>query len=79
MVGNQIRESLTNRELSVARLAAEGIKNKEIAERLGITVNTVKYHLSNAYQKMETDDRVKLKAALDKMKRETAIWVNDKK
>ena len=55
---------LTPTEGRVARLAAEGLSNKEIARRLVVTVNTVEFHLRNAYAKLEIRSRVQLAAAL---------------
>jgi DNA-binding NarL/FixJ family response regulator len=45
-------ESLTPSELRVARLAGEGLRNREIAEALFVTVKTVDYHLRHIYQKL---------------------------
>ena len=45
-------ESLTPSELRVARLAAEGLRNREIAEALFVTGKTVDYHLRHIYQKL---------------------------
>jgi DNA-binding NarL/FixJ family response regulator len=43
---------LTAREAEVAGLMRHGLTNREIAERLGVSVNTVKKHLGSAYEKM---------------------------
>ena len=43
-----------------AQLAAEGMRNSEIAETLHISENTVKHHLKNAFQKMNIDRRSRL-------------------
>lgn len=43
---------LTPRETEVAELMRHGMTNREIAERLGVSVNTVKKHLASAYSKM---------------------------
>jgi DNA-binding NarL/FixJ family response regulator len=51
---------LTPRELDLVRLAAVGLRNKEIAHRLGIGQGTVKMHLHNVYQKLGIDSRVSL-------------------
>ncbi len=56
----EMRESLTDREDEVARLAAEGLRNNEIAERLCISEYTVKQHLKNAFRKMNIDRRSRL-------------------
>jgi DNA-binding NarL/FixJ family response regulator len=51
------RESLSGRELEVLNLAATGMSNKEIAEKLSVTVRTVKAHLSNVFAKMNVASR----------------------
>ena len=51
---------LTPRELEIVRLAGEGLRNKEIGERLTITEGTVKIHLHNIYRKLEVQSRVEL-------------------
>jgi len=50
--------SLTNREYEVLMLIAEGLNNKDIAERLYISEKTVKNHISNIFKKLELNDRV---------------------
>jgi DNA-binding NarL/FixJ family response regulator len=45
--------SLSPAELRVARLAADGMKNREIAEHLFVTLKTVEMHLSSTYGKLE--------------------------
>ena len=52
------RPSLTDRELRVVRLAAEGCTNRQIGERLYLSRHTVKEYLSNAMRKLEVDSRV---------------------
>ena len=47
------RDALTAGELRVARLAAEGLTNREIAQALFITTKTAKAHLSRVYRKLE--------------------------
>nr|WP_211176625.1 response regulator transcription factor [Pseudonocardia acidicola] len=49
---------LTQRESEVLTLVAEGLANKQIARRLGITERTVKAHLTNAFQGIGVSDRV---------------------
>ncbi len=45
-------ESLSKRERKVLQLLTEGMQDKEIAEFLSISVNTVEKHLSSIYQKL---------------------------
>jgi len=49
--------SLSNRELDVLELLGERLSNKEIAERLHISSETVKKHTRNLYQKLEVHGR----------------------
>ena len=48
---------LTDRELSILRLVAEGLSNLDIAGRLYVTEQTVKFHLSNIYRKLGVGNR----------------------
>jgi NarL family two-component system response regulator YdfI len=50
-------EELTDRELEVLRLLAEGIGNKEIAVRLRISEHTVKFHISSILGKLSASNR----------------------
>ena len=50
-------DSLTKRELEILFLIADGLKNKEIAEQLVISLNTVLYHIKNIYSKMGVNKR----------------------
>ena len=45
-------EPLNSRELDILRLLERGLANKEIARNLGLTINTVKWHLKNIYVKL---------------------------
>ncbi len=58
-------DALTPSELRVARLAAEGRSNREIAQALFITMNTVADHLGSAYSKLDITSRAQLTTALD--------------
>jgi DNA-binding NarL/FixJ family response regulator len=51
------KENLTEREVEVLKLAAMGLSNKEIAEKLSVTVRTVKAHISNVFDKMDVASR----------------------
>ena len=51
---------LTPRELEIARAVASGLRNKDIAEKLGIAEGTVKIHLHVVYEKLKIDGRMAL-------------------
>lgn len=51
---------LTQREVEVLALVGQGFSNREIAERLCISLYTVQNHVSNLYAKLGVDSRVKL-------------------
>ncbi len=48
---------LTERELTILRLVAEGLSNMDIAGKLYVTEQTVKFHLSNIYRKLGVANR----------------------
>ena len=56
----EISNSLTPREVQVARMVKKGLRNKEIAKKLAITEGTTKLHLHSIYEKLEIDGRVAL-------------------
>jgi len=51
------KHDLTERELDVLRLIAQGKSNKEIADDLILSEKTVKTHVSNILQKLHLSDR----------------------
>jgi len=53
-------ESLTDREREVIALIGEGLKNKQVGERLFISETTVTHHLSSVFSKLEVSDRLEL-------------------
>jgi DNA-binding NarL/FixJ family response regulator len=55
--GDKGEEALTERELFVLRLVASGASNQEIAQKLSISVNTVKTHLKNILDKLQLENR----------------------
>nr|WP_028593988.1 response regulator transcription factor [Paenibacillus assamensis] len=50
-------EQLTDREMEVMRLLAQGKSNQDIADELFIGVKTVKFHVTNILAKLEVEDR----------------------
>ena len=48
---------ISDRELEVLELVALGLSNKEIADKLFVSINTVKTHLSKLYEKLEVNRR----------------------
>ena len=58
---------LSPREVEVARLVAEGRRNREIAQTLSVTEGTVKIHLHHAYERLGLSNRVEL-----------ALWLQDR-
>ena len=55
--GSSAAELLTRREREILRMVAEGGTNAELAQRLWVTEQTVKFHLSNIYRKLEVGNR----------------------
>ncbi|MCC3377033.1 response regulator transcription factor [Cohnella sp. REN36] len=53
----QPHEELTEREMEVLKLIAQGKSNQEIADELFIGIKTVKYHLTNMFGKLGVEDR----------------------
>jgi len=52
-----LSEEITSRETDVLRLVAEGLVNKDIATRLGISEHTVKFHISSILDKLGASTR----------------------
>jgi DNA-binding NarL/FixJ family response regulator len=50
-------EDLTSRELEVLRLVRDGYRNKQIADQLSISENTVNFHIKNLMMKLGANDR----------------------
>ncbi len=57
-------DALTPSELRVARHAADGRSNREIAQALFVTTKTIEMHLSNVYRKLDIDSREKLRGSV---------------
>ncbi len=60
LFSGELPPDLTEREYEVAKLAAAGLRNSEIAEKLVITESTVRAHLRAIFQKLQIDRRAKL-------------------
>jgi DNA-binding CsgD family transcriptional regulator len=56
--------ALTASELRVARLAAEGLTKRQIAQALFVSMSTVSTHLGHVYAKLDINDRRQLASAL---------------
>lgn len=56
-LANDPLEQLTKRERELLRALANGLTNEQIAARIGISHNTVKYHLKNLYDKIDVKNR----------------------
>ncbi|MDB9545655.1 helix-turn-helix transcriptional regulator [Microcystis aeruginosa CS-1036] len=56
----QTAASLSDRELEILDLVANGLTNQEISEKLEISKRTVDNHISNILTKTKTDNRVEL-------------------
>ena len=64
--GRQVRSELSQREREVLELVTQGLANKQIARRLGISERTVKAHLTNVFQRIGVTDRT-----------QAALWARD--
>jgi DNA-binding NarL/FixJ family response regulator len=53
----ELAHNLTRRELEILRLVAEGSSNSQLAKMLWVTEQTVKFHLSNIYRKLDVTNR----------------------
>ncbi len=62
--GKKHQDALTPREAEVAELVLQGLRNRQIGERLGITEGTVKIYLHTIYQKLGISARLELAGRL---------------
>jgi DNA-binding CsgD family transcriptional regulator len=58
-------EAMTESELAVARLVADGLSNREVAERLFVSPHTVNSHLRHVFGKLDVNSRVELTRLAD--------------
>jgi NarL family two-component system response regulator YdfI len=56
-IADELSEEITSRETEVLRMLAEGLVNKDIAVRLGISEHTVKFHISSILDKLGASTR----------------------
>jgi len=68
--GDNVLDRLTPQELEIVSLAASGLTNKQIAERLFLSPRTVGGHLHRAFPKLGVATRAALRDALDSLPRE---------
>ena len=56
-LGEEAAPLLTSRELEILALLGDGLSNKELARRLGISGHTVKFHVESLYRKLAAGSR----------------------
>jgi DNA-binding CsgD family transcriptional regulator len=60
----EVRDQLTAQELQIAQLAAKGLSNREIGQKLFVSPRTVSTHLYRIYPKLGISARGELASAL---------------
>lgn len=55
-------KKLTNQEQKVLKLLVEGLSNREIAEKLCLSIHTIKTHIEHIYKKLGVSNRVQVAA-----------------
>ncbi len=58
LAGRGVTNKLSHRELEILRLAAKGLRNKTIADKLFISTRTVEGHFSNIFAKLNVTSRM---------------------
>ncbi|MEM7369886.1 MAG: response regulator transcription factor [Bacteroidota bacterium] len=59
-INDQLIEPLTLREMELLELICQGITNRELAEHLSLSINTIKTHLKNLYLKLGVNNRAEV-------------------
>jgi DNA-binding NarL/FixJ family response regulator len=75
----EARDQLTPQELQIARMAAQGLSNREIGQRLYLSHRTVGSHLYRTFPKLGVTSRAQLSSVLDgeSLRREAALQSSD--
>lgn len=63
-------DELSEREAEVLSLVAQGLTNAQIAQRINVSDNTVKFHLQNIYQKLDVSNRTEAAGVYYKLRNE---------
>ena len=63
-----LAEPLSEREIEILRLVAQGLANQQVADRLFITLGTTKWHLNNIYGKLGVASRTQAVALARQLK-----------
>ncbi len=64
----------SRRQLKVIELVAQGMKNREVAQALGIGVHVVRNYLSNIYDRVGVNNRVELALWYEARKKEGCLY-----
>jgi DNA-binding NarL/FixJ family response regulator len=64
---------LTSRELEILEILSQGHSNRKIASKFEISINTVKFHLKNIYEKVQVDNRTQAVAFYNKLFKDDEI------
>lgn len=62
-----IKYSFTPRQAQVAELVSKGLTNRAVADKLNVTEQAVKFHLTNIFKRSGLGDRIKLSLTIYKM------------
>jgi DNA-binding CsgD family transcriptional regulator len=57
LTSRMVTEDLTRRETQVLELAIQDLSNQEIADKLNVSIQTVKFHLQNIYRKKHVNTK----------------------
>ncbi len=70
-----VLESLTPREKEILELLLEALENRDIAQKLGISEQTVKNHVHNLYEKLDVSNRIQLIKVMGRLTSERGTGV----